>query len=236
MPRILANMIAKNEADRYLEPVLDRLAEQVDLICFTDDNSSDGTADMAESKGAIVKRISHTNPDFSYFSHDESTLRSMSWRHLEKHAEPGDWILAIDTDEMFYYPSRGYLDKMLEQNRYDVLGVTFYHMWNETQFRMDKAWRPNVSSRLFRYKEGGVFKKSRLACGSEPTFVVEAIQRRKFCSRTSLAMKHLGYMRDEDKQAKHERYMRLDKGEFHNLTHIESIIDPEPTLVEWNIE
>ena len=46
-------------------------------------------------------------------------------------------------------------------------------------------------------------------------------------------MQHLGYVRDEDKQAKYERYMRLDGGDFHARAHLESIIDPDPELLPW---
>jgi hypothetical protein len=46
-------------------------------------------------------------------------------------------------------------------------------------------------------------------------------------------MQHLGYMRDEDKQAKYERYSTIDRGEFHNINHINSIIDPDPVLIGW---
>jgi hypothetical protein len=47
-------------------------------------------------------------------------------------------------------------------------------------------------------------------------------------------MQHLGYVDDADKQAKYVRYMTLDGGDFHSKAHIESIIDPNPVLVDWN--
>ena len=233
--KLIANMIARNEAHRYLEKVLDRLQDQVDLICFTDDNSTDLTPDIAESKGAIVQRLKSADNQ-PLFERSEYDLRTKSWDLVSEHASNGDWILAIDSDEMLYYPSDAYLSRLLDQDRYDVIGITFYHMWSPEFFRIDKAWRPGVSTRLFKYREGGVFKQTKLACGSEPTYVIEAVRQRKFYPRTSLAMKHLGYMNDEDKWAKYERYMKLDKGEFHNLSHIESIIDANPRLSKWTLD
>jgi hypothetical protein len=50
---------------------------------------------------------------------------------------------------------------------------------------------------------------------------------------TGLVMQHLGYVRDEDKKAKYDRYMKIDGGDFHAMNHIQSIMDPDPTLVEW---
>ena len=46
-------------------------------------------------------------------------------------------------------------------------------------------------------------------------------------------MKHLGYVKDEDKISKHQRYSTLDGGEFHALDHINSIVDPNPVLIDW---
>lgn len=219
-------MVARNEESRYLEVVLDRLSTQVDLIVLTDDCSDDRTADIAESKGAKVNRL-----DTPMFTVSEGRFRQTAWEYLESFAEPGDWILAIDADEMFYPTQK--LPLLLEQQAYDVLGITFYHMWNETQYRADKAWKPPISSRLFRFFPGGNFMDRRLACGAEPTYVIDLIRRGRFIPNTGFAMKHLGYARDEDKIAKHKRYMELDKGEFHSITHLNSIRDDRPQLLDW---
>ena len=48
-------------------------------------------------------------------------------------------------------------------------------------------------------------------------------------------MNHIGYIRDEYKQAKYDRYMSLDKGEFHNIAHLESILDDNTVLIPWGI-
>lgn len=223
---LIAQMVGYNEADRFLPEVLDRLNQTVDLIVFTDDCSTDTTLDIARDYGAKVIQT----PE-NLFPKDESKLRTFAWKHLERYASPGDWILSIDCDEKFF-PTK-LLPQLLAQDKYDVLGVVFYHMWNRTHYRVDKAWRPNVSQRLYRFREGGTFRNRRLACGSEPTYVMRSIQQRKFYPNTGLRMQHLGYMRDEDKQAKFERYMKLDKGDFHALNHIKSIVDKQPRLIEW---
>jgi hypothetical protein len=46
-------------------------------------------------------------------------------------------------------------------------------------------------------------------------------------------MKHLGYTYDEDKKSKYERYSNLDGGKFHQIDHINSIVDPNPVLIQW---
>lgn len=220
-------MVGKNESSRFLEPVLQRLSTQVDKIIFTDDCSDDNTAEIA-SKYAEVFQTSQT-----LFTENEGHLRSLAWKNLEKFAKEGDWILAVDCDEMLYHENGEEIKSVLQKSPYDVVNIRFYHMWNETQFRVDKAWAPTNSSRMFRYRENGSFIDRKLACGSEPTYVVQSVMSSNYWVHSGLMMKHLGYVKDEDKISKHQRYMSLDKGEFHNLNHIQSIIDLNPVLMKW---
>lgn len=232
---IIANMVIKDEADNYLSQVLERLETQVDLICITDDCSSDNSVEIAS---AFEKVRIHSVPE-PMFATSEGRFRQASWEWLEQHvSQPDDTlILAIDADEELYASDLD-LAQYLGFINYDVFGIAFCHMWNETQFRVDGGWKPNISTRLFRYKPGGSFLDRALACGSEPTYVLEAFRQRRFFPNTGLVMKHLSYIKDEDKQKKYDRYMNLDKGDFHALAHIQSIIDPpeKVTLVDWEFE
>ena len=225
---IIAQMVGKNESNRFLEPVLQRLSTQVDKIIFTDDCSDDDTAEIASKYAEVFKT------DKTLFTENEGNLRSNAWRNLEKFAKEGDWIVAIDCDEMLYQDKDLDLKYVLDQSPYDVVNVRFYHMWNETQYRVDKLWAPNNSSRIFRYRDNGTFFDKKLACGSEPTYVVQWVRQRNYFLHSGLMMQHLGYARDEDKVSKYNRYISIDKGEFHNLQHIESIMDTNFVLVNWN--
>lgn len=226
---LIANMVLRNEEDRFLEPVLKRLKGIADTIVVTDDASSDNSAYIAARYADSV--ISLEEP---LFTSDEGALRQLSWEHVSNFAKQGDWILAIDADEMLY--GEEHLRDYMEHTQKDVLGITFFHMWNDKQFRVDKLWAPVTSSRLFRFYRGGEFAKRKLACGSEPTYVRDAVLRGNFDMHTPFRMKHLGYVRNEDKLAKYERYMELDGGAYHNRIHLESILDPNPTLIDWQDE
>ena len=100
-------------------------------------------------------------------------------------------------------------------------------------FGANQLWTPNNSSRIFRFQENAGFLNRALACGSEPTYVPQLIKRRNYWLHSGLIMKHLGYTYDEDKKNKYERYSTIDRGEFHNINHINSIIDEDPVLIEW---
>lgn len=228
---LVANIIGRNEADRYLHDVLEHLFRLTSNVVFTDDCSEDDTLSIAKEFGCHTYQTSKP-----MFTENEGILRQQSWSNLENHAREGDWVLAIDCDEKLWATSPHItLEQLLNQTRYDVIGIKFYHMWNENQYRIDKAWRPNMSSRMFRYRANGQFKQSKLACGSEPTYVQGMIRSQKALWDSGLVMQHLGYMDDADKSAKYARYSTIDKGDFHAISHIESIMDQNPMLVDWEI-
>lgn len=228
---IVANVVGRNESESYLTQVLTRLKSQVDMIVFTDDCSDDSTPDIAASLGAKVFQM--PEPTFRV---NEGRLRQQSWNNLQTVIPTEDcFILAIDCDEQLY-ATRYTLEEIACQDNYQVINIEFYHMWNETHFRIDKAWRPHPSSRLFRYYPGGQFLDRQLACGSEPTYIQPLIRSGSYLRDSGLSMKHLSYVKDVDKKAKYDRYMALDGGAFHANAHIISIMDQEPELIEWRWE
>lgn len=224
---IYAQMVGRNESSRFLESVLERLSTQVDKIIFTDDCSTDNTPEIAAKYAEVF-----STPEPMFTTH-EGRLRAFAWGNLENFANPGDWVLAIDCDEMLYHVDDLEIKSVLAKSEFDVVNIRFYHMWNETHYRVDKLWAPNNSSRMFRFEEHAGFQNKALACGSEPTYVPKWIQQRNYWRDSGLVMQHLGYTHDEDKQSKYERYSTLDGGQFHALNHINSIIDPNPVLIQW---
>lgn len=223
-------MVGRNEEGRFLKEVLQRLSAQVDEIVFTDDCSEDNTYSIASNFCHVYK-----TPEPTFKVH-EGRLRTLAWQNLSNHANPGDWIIAIDCDEMLFNKddlSDLSVKKILNKSENDVVNVRFYHMWNYTQYRVDKLWTPNNSSRIFRFISGGSFADRALACGSEPTYVVDWIRQKNYWVNSGLIMKHLGYIIDEDKKKKYERYSQLDGGKFHQINHINSILDQNPVLINW---
>lgn len=224
---IIAQMVGRNESNRFLKEVLEKLSTQVDKIIFTDDCSDDNTMEIAAEYCEVFQ-----TPNPMFVEH-EGQLRAFAWGNLSNFAKLGDWVLAIDCDEMLYHVSDAELKDVVKVSPYDVVNIKFYHMWNKTQYRVDKAWTPTNSSRLFRYKEDGGFLNRKLACGSEPSYVVDWVGQRNYWTDSGLVMKHLGYISDEDKKIKFDRYSTLDGGVFHNLDHINSIVDESPVLIDW---
>lgn len=220
-------MVGRNESSRFLEEVLERLSSQVDKIVFTDDCSDDDTPNIASKYAEVFQT---TEP---LFTKHEGRLRATAWANLELFASPGDWVIAIDCDEKLFHVNNEEIRSVLDKSEFDVVNVRFYHMWNETHYRVDKLWTPNNSSRIFRFATHAGFLDRALACGSEPTYVSKWIRQRNYWTDSGLVMQHLGYVRDEDKKSKYERYSTIDRGQYHNLNHINSIVDPNPVLIQW---
>jgi glycosyltransferase involved in cell wall biosynthesis len=226
---LIAQMIGRNESKRFLVDVLERLSSQVDKIIFTDDCSDDETPEIASKYAEVFQ-----TPERLFNVH-EGKLRAFAWGNLEKYARVGDWIIAIDCDEKLFHVNEQPIGDVLSQSPNDVVNVRFYHMWNKHQYRVDKLWAPNNSSRIFRFIPNGGFANRELACGSEPTYVVDWIRKKNWWLNSGLMMQHLGYINDQDKLDKHSRYSEIDGGKFHNINHINSIIDQDPVLIDWGV-
>lgn len=230
MTKLIAQMVARDEADRYLEEVLKDLLLYVDEIVVTDDCSTDSTFELASNYTDMIYRTSE-----QLFCKNEGQLRQEAWQNLSYIAKDGDWILAVDADEIIWSTIRT-IRHIITVAQHDVIGLDFINMWNDTQYRVDKFWKPMTCSKLFRYRENGLIQDKKLACGSEPTYVANEIKHGRWHPNFGLKIQHWGYARDEDKIAKYNRYMEIDGGRYHSGAHLASIMDKEVQLVDWDFE
>lgn len=219
---LIANVIARNEEDRYLGPILHHLDEVVDAIVFTDDCSDDNTYSIAEQMGAHV--ISTDEP---IGLDDPLELMLTAWEHLAECASPGDWILNIAPDEVLYGST--ILPQLFDQSRYDVIGMTTYYMWNASHYRVDGVWRPGVTPSLYRYYP---CTPDFLKHDTVPDYVYEFIRRDRMMWNTPLRLQNLAYATDYDKMTKYRLFQQVPGGMERD--HIESIISPNPILVSWS--
>lgn len=225
---LVVNVISHNESERFLRQMLEHTQRFADVIVVTDDHSTDDTPQIARDCGANV----YEAPEGVGFRLDESALRQLSWENMERHIEDENtWIACIDCDELLWGYSA--LPALTAQTQYSVLGVPFFHLWKDDYYRADKLWAPTISSRIFKYRAGASYRNRKLACGAEPSYVAELVQAGQIMWQTPLLFEHLGYVRDNDKLMKYERYMELDAGQFHNINHLQSIIDKEVQLVDF---
>jgi hypothetical protein len=227
--KVTLSMVVRNEADRYLRQVLAHAAQYVDEAVIIDDGSTDGTAAIcAELLQAIPHQIIRLPA--SLFK-EEHKLRRMQWE-LTVATRP-DWILNLDADELFEdrmaYAIRGLID----QDAFDLIGFRLYDMWDETHYRADELWNAHDRSWPFLVRwnpnMADDWRTMDHHCGRWP-LAVDGLR----ATGAPLRVKHLGWSRAADRQAKYKRYLANDpEGRWGSLAQYESILDRAPNLILW---
>lgn len=229
---VLAMMTVRNEAGRYLRPVLDRLGAYVDGIVVLDDASTDHTPELCRAHPRVIRfeRLAT-----SLFAQDEASLRQRLWE-LTVELNP-TWILALDADELLEAKITRVLPALCAQTRYELVSFPVYHFWGDFRhYRVDGWWHPARARTacLHRYQKSRRYHWAPrpLHCGRFPQ---EAYLTPRLDSPIRLL--HLGYAASREHQAKYQRYLELDpQGRFCPLRHYRSILDPRPALKRWTGE
>lgn len=226
---ITISMIVHNEANRYLEKVLNSAKKYADNFVIIDDASTDNTVELCER---ILKNTNHKiiKNSESLFN-KEYKLRTLQWKETIK-TNP-DWILFLDADEEFETLFENKVKYLIENNDIDAYCFRLYDMWDEEHYRSDANWNPEIYRPFLiryqpRYKYK--FKKANQHCGRMPANVlhlnyVESIYR----------VKHYGWMDPNDRKLKYDRYKKMDPdGKFGNNDQYASILDKNPNLVRFD--
>jgi len=223
--RIIAHMVVgPGEADRFLKAVLGRVNDWADVIHV----ALDPVAGDEEELLAVQMANHATRVESPTFVEHEGRFREAAWRQMEETVKPelGDYIVCIDADEIIVNAAA--VRKAIREYPGKRLGVKFHHMWDKDHYRSDGQWRPHVAHIIIPYQPNGHHVDRAMACGREPTYA----QNLPMHGQPVSDILHLGYMREQDKQAKYDRYMLLDGGAFHSNAHIKSII-MQPSLERW---
>ena len=243
-PKLVAMMLTHNEADRYLERVIENTLLFCDEIIILDDHS---TTEQWEK----LRELSTKYYDgYKYRLHiieatntwdNESKLRA-ELLECALMQEP-DWLIAIDADELYE------ADRMNEQLPYlmsqadaEWVGFRFFDMWDDEQYyRDDDNWPAGTSyaPRMFRADVwkvrtlgygGFEWPDIRRHCGSIPANVLKLKGK-----NSSVRVKHLGWMKSDDRDKKYLERLQDDPfNEFYPDETYNAILTPFPTLVKWD--
>ena len=228
--QITLAMLVRNEAGRYLEKVLRHAAQFIDKAVILDDASEDNTVETCRQAlaGIPLIMVSNNQPLFN----NEIVLRKQLWE-LAISSDP-DWILILDADEMFDDKAPDVLRELAQRPK-NLFSYSFrlYDMWTETAYREDPYWMAHKLYHPFmvKYVPGFnyVWRESPQHCGRFPQNVYELAG-----DISDLRLKHLGWMKAEDRIEKYMRYKRLDPNAVFGIAEqYESILDPHPNLIPW---
>jgi hypothetical protein len=225
-------MVVRDEADRYLECVFAALVPHVDVLHVYDDLSHDGSDLMALEAGAVVTR---RTPLVRTFAEHEGIFRQTAWDAFAEAVRPcpGDWVLAIDADEVLIAPQglSAAIDAA-ESEGAAAVSVPIPEAFERDDdggmlVRTDGFWGGLSAPRLFRFRDGGAFRRVLMGCGSAPTYVHADPPA---TDNLGVQLLHLGYLDATDRKEKHDRYAGRPG---HSAAHVSSILT-RPTVTRWN--
>lgn len=220
--KLVAMMITRNEADRFLRWTIPSLLTYVDEIRVIDDDSKDGTHTILQQYGCVVKR----NDRPLFYEHEGRARNALLDWTLEGNPTH---VIAIDADELV---AEGVAVRDAIERNTSASGVwnlTMEEVWkaddNFLYERNDGQWGsrkvpilfavPEVRDRNWRIADRA------LACGREPMTVARAGIRR---APTVGSVFHLGWANQKERQQRYDRYVKHDNGAFHASDHLLSIM------------
>ncbi|WP_243137681.1 glycosyltransferase family 2 protein, partial [Desulfofundulus thermobenzoicus] len=222
-------MLVRNETGRYLERVLKHASQYIQQAVILDDASEDGSPEVCRRvlENVPLTLVCNREPSFN----NEILLRKQLWE-LAAATDP-DWVLILDADEIFEERAVEELPLLAANPEVEVYYFRLYDMWDENHYRDDDYWRAHLIYRPFmvRYIPGfpWQWQETPQHCGRFPRNVVELKG-----AKSSLRIKHLGWIRPADRLAKYYRYKQLDpRGHYGIRQQYLSILDPKPNLVPW---
>lgn len=224
---LVAYLVAKNEADRYLQACLTSLLYKVDYAFMWDDQSDDRTVEIAKQCGVEVKVRKDSQPSFL---DAEGSFRQTGWEYMASYLnlENGDWVLSIDCDEFLVGNNLSLMLRDAGKSTGVELEIPEIFMSQPLARRTDGFWGDIKGIRLAKYQTGRQdFRRSGFASGSVPVYAEYELYRP---DRKTLSLLHFGYADQRDREDKYNRY---NERPGHSSEHIQSILKPA-RLMMWD--
>ncbi|RKH57014.1 glycosyltransferase family 2 protein [Corallococcus llansteffanensis] len=205
---LVAVLQLRNEA-YYLRGCLDHLRDHVDAFVALDDGSTDDTRTLLAAEPKMADVLTNPpRPDETGW--DELGNRS---RLLERAKALGaKWVLCADADERF---EQAFLDRLpaslrqAEQQDRPLVAVRYRELWDGVaQYRADGVWGRKTRCCAFPLPERMTFQGRRHTKFHGVWYPEQLEGARHLMLRHDLY--HLRMVKREDRQARRDRYVRLD--------------------------
>lgn len=241
MTRIIAHMVIRNEADRFLDSCLEWNKQWFDELHVYDGNSTDRTLEIARTHTSLIGV--HPEDGVGFYE-DEGKYRTVAWRNLEKVCAPeeGDWVFCLDADEFLIgsdkveqqNPRSGLelLAEMAEKSNKKSAMMGRAEIWDASgvplKVRVDGEWARDRVVRFVRWEPKGKMRNAKLGCGSVPDYGLK----QPFSTVHACRILHFGYAIEGEAERKYSLYSGAS-GNAHSGPHIASIV-MKPKLVDWD--
>lgn len=221
MTKIVAALLARNEANRDLKAVLANAKSYADTVLLLDDGSTDDTVQVAIAAGAKVKSRQSAEGMWG----NEAPARKELWDWACEEAGDG-WIIIQDADMLLVGDPR----PLAETWAYNAWAWVLYDQWSPTEYRSDDWWVGHRHPRVWmvcpkRVPEGweAEWPVRGIHCGHIPTnfpLVACAVE------PEILSWRHLAYASDERRVAKWKQYRaKADILTPTEVAHADSILE-----------
>jgi hypothetical protein len=199
------------------------------------------------------------NSNQSLWATDEVRQRKRLFNMLTSYAEPGDWILILDADEIFHAPYTYIRNELLNAQIWEsFMAYRLYDIWqiHNTGFSNSKVSTPHCDGlgtihsdelgNVYLYRDDTYWTAHHNYWPM--AYHYKGIQEWKWneqglhCGRfpynsysnivpSMYKLLHLGWATSEDRKIKYERYIKADpNGKFGILGQYQSILDLNPVL------
>ena len=212
---IVGAVLARNEADRYLRRCLTNMLDLCDKVLLLDDHSTDSTPHLARELGVQVRE--RKDPAGAWWSEQrasrESVAREELWTWASSQCGIDDWCFIWDADHEVMGLTRQDLSYLTTRDAaVTAWACPLLDLWNdETTHRTDGWWGLGpISPRIWLAKAWphglgvkGVWPAGGLHVGHVPP----NFQYVAGLMPPGVFIKHYGYLKKEDRIAKHRRYL-----------------------------
>ena len=204
-PRVYALCAFRNEA-RYLPGLLENLSGAVDGLLALDDGSTDGSGEIVAAH-PLTARLLRLPARVDGAWDERGNQRALIEAAWETDA---DWLIAVDADERLETGFRDRARAAIARARaagYRAYAVRLRELWNQPDtYRVDGIWGRKSILRFF-------------TCARDHEFDTREMHRHwgplngrvdgRFVE-ADIVIYHLRMIREEDRRARRDRYLRLD--------------------------
>lgn len=207
MTRIVCAILARNEASRYLSRVLANAALLCDETVVLDDGSTDGTVALAREAGATVFERHSVG---WWGGEGEGAARAQLWALASERAGSEGWVYVADADHELCGVTRQDMAALASAEHVTGWAWPLCDCWDsEDTHRVDGMWVAWKTPRVW-------MARAKPDASFVPAWQPRDIHVGHFPHNLKLKsavapgwIRHLGYWKEADRQAKARKYLDL---------------------------